>query len=394
MLTLNDVKITLGEEAHILVEVLDMDDLYAVGGVVRDFVFNFYHHKPFEPKDIDFACSATPDEVLAKLRSSKARALGIGTIEVGKSFGVVKARFPSGTEFEIATFRDEFYDPNSGDGRRPDAVKFIKTPEGDARRRDLTINGLFYNIRKEQIEDYVEGLKDIQEIRVRPIGDPRERFREDRLRVMRLARFFCRYHLRPFNEEEGETVVAVREFAAMDGVSHERIVTEFKAGLKQSLYPPHYLAMCEHLKLLPAMFGEGMINKELLPLTNSRNHRVALAILLQLLSREKDLMRHLNSLCYEDKDCKIIAFLIKLLDFDAYSVYHLWKKREAFVNQKSLRQDVAEFCNLRGLNKTLMERFMEFRPQSSAADFPDKEGRELGLAIEEAANREFAECNT
>src|SRR5438552_10457121 len=111
-----------------------------------------------EPHDFDIATSATPDEV---------RQLFAKAIPVGAQFGVVVV-VEDGHQFEVATFRsDEAY----VDGRRPTGVKF-GSPEDDARRRDFTINGLFYDPVAETVFDYIGGRADLERKLIRSIGDP------------------------------------------------------------------------------------------------------------------------------------------------------------------------------------------------------------------------------
>jgi poly(A) polymerase len=375
-----DVEIPLPDEAIKVIEALSDIDVYIAGGSVRDFLFNFYHGQDFKPKDIDIATPEKPDVVLDLLKKAK-----IKTLEVGKAFGVVVAVLPE-SQIEIATFRQEQYDED-GDGRRPDEVEFLTSPEEDAKRRDLSINGLFYDPQSCQILDFVGGIADVQRKIVRPIGDPRERYREDRLRVMRTVRFLSRYRRDAINGLNEETIEAINEFSEMEGVSGERIVTEFCSGLKQAIYPPHYLETCKELGLLPVMF-QGPVNEELIPLIKTCTPAVALAMLLP--DSGKDLMKRLNGLKYDNLTARTVVFLRSLLDFSRDKVYDCWKRRGSFENQEELQTAVLSFSLLAGKSLVEMERFMNFRPKTSAADFPNvEEGPELGKAIKEATIKEY-----
>src|SRR5882724_12198893 len=176
---------------------------YFNGGCVRDMV------RGVEPHDIDIATSATPEEV---------QALFPKTVPVGAAFGVVLV-LEDGHQFEVATFRsDDAY----VDGRRPSAVHF-GSPEEDARRRDFTINGLFLDPLTDEIIDFVGGRADIERKLVRTIGEPRHRFAEDKLRLLRCVRFAANLGY----EIEAETFNAVKEMAAeIHVVSAERIRDE------------------------------------------------------------------------------------------------------------------------------------------------------------------------
>ena len=142
---------------------------YFAGGCVRDIV------RRETPKDFDIATDAKPETV---------QQLFPRTYSVGAHFGVIIV-LENGFQFEVATFRsDEAYI----DGRHPSAVHF-SSPEEDAKRRDFTINGMFYDPVAEEVIDFVGGRADIDAKLVRAIGDPAQRFAEDRLRMLRAVRF-------------------------------------------------------------------------------------------------------------------------------------------------------------------------------------------------------------
>ena len=158
--TAREIAARLRESGHIA---------YFAGGCVRDIM------RRQAPKDFDIATDAKP-EVVQKLFSR--------TYAVGAHFGVILV-VENGFQFEVATFRsDEAYI----DGRHPSAVHF-SSPEEDAKRRDFTINGMFYDPVAEEVIDFVGGHADIAAKLVRAIGDPAQRFAEDRLRMLRAVRF-------------------------------------------------------------------------------------------------------------------------------------------------------------------------------------------------------------
>jgi len=142
---------------------------YFAGGCVRDMV------RGLTPKDYDIATDARPEAV---------QNLFARTFAVGAHFGVIIV-LENGFQFEVATFRsDDAYI----DGRHPSAVHF-SSPEEDAQRRDFTINGMFYDPVADKVIDLVGGRADIEAKLVRAIGDPAQRFAEDRLRMLRAVRF-------------------------------------------------------------------------------------------------------------------------------------------------------------------------------------------------------------
>ncbi|MEG1259154.1 MAG: CCA tRNA nucleotidyltransferase [Akkermansia sp.] len=177
---------------------------YFAGGCVRDMILGVSCH------DIDIVTSAKPDEVMGLFPRSRA---------VGVHFGVVLVPM-DGTFFDVATFRkDGVYE----DGRRPVSVSF-STAEKDAQRRDFTVNGLFENPLTGEIIDFVHGKEDVEHRIIRSIGNPRDRFSEDALRLLRAVRFAV---TKGFSIEP-VTMTALSECAnLLQKISPERIRDEF-----------------------------------------------------------------------------------------------------------------------------------------------------------------------
>jgi poly(A) polymerase len=142
--------------------------LYA-GGCVRDRLLGL------TPHDYDVATNARPEQV---------EALFPRTVPVGVQFGVIIV-LEQGAEIQVATFRG---DGTYHDGRHPESVRYTDA-EGDSRRRDFTVNGLFLDPIEERILDFVEGRRDLESRLLRAIGNPSERFAEDKLRLLRAVRF-------------------------------------------------------------------------------------------------------------------------------------------------------------------------------------------------------------
>ena len=176
---------------------------YFAGGCVRDML------RGEQPHDYDIATDATPEEI---------EAIFPRTIPVGRQFGVVIVVM-GGEQFEVATFRGE---GTYSDGRHPDEVH-PTDPREDALRRDFTINALFYDPRADKIIDYVGGERDIREGLVRAVGDPDQRFGEDKLRMMRAVRFAARFGYRI---EERTFEAIVRHAPEIKVVSAERVREE------------------------------------------------------------------------------------------------------------------------------------------------------------------------
>lgn len=176
---------------------------YLAGGCVRDRILGV------KAKDFDIATDARPEVV---------QSLFPNTIPIGAKFGVVVV-VSDGDAFEVATFRA---DAPYLDGRRPSAVHF-GTLEADAMRRDFTIGGMYYDPAADRVIDLVGGRRDLRAGIIRAIGNPRERFAEDRLRMLRAIRFAARLNF----EIEPATMDAIRRAApAITEVSAERIGDE------------------------------------------------------------------------------------------------------------------------------------------------------------------------
>jgi tRNA nucleotidyltransferase/poly(A) polymerase len=198
----------LYEKALYIVKTLSECGFQAVyaGGCVRDLIMGN------DPHDIDITTNATPDQIESVFASLK-------TIAVGKAFGVIVVVL-EGDEFEVATFRKD--SSEYSDGRHPDNVSF-STMEEDAKRRDLTINGIFFDPLTEQFFDFVNGIKDIKDGIIRLIGNPVKRIQEDKLRLMRVVRFTVRFGFKI----EDETYQAVFLNASkISSVSVERVADE------------------------------------------------------------------------------------------------------------------------------------------------------------------------
>ncbi len=173
------------------------------GGCVRDMLLGI------EPKDYDIATNAKPEQI---------EALFAKTVPVGKQFGVILV-IEEGHHFEIATFRS---DSGYSDGRRPDAVLFTD-PREDAKRRDFTINGMFYDPIEKKVLDYVNGQRDLHERLINFIGNPKKRIHEDRLRIIRAVRFAHQIK----GQYHPATYKALKHFASLiQTVSKERVRDE------------------------------------------------------------------------------------------------------------------------------------------------------------------------
>ncbi|MHC4958605.1 MAG: polynucleotide adenylyltransferase PcnB [Planctomycetota bacterium] len=171
----------IDEDAFKVVQRLSRNgyDAYLVGGCVRDLLLGV------EPKDFDIATSATPRQIRRLFRNSRV---------IGRRFRLVHVHFGPKRIVEVATFRA----PPVADAEDDPYVKrdnVFGTAEQDAARRDFTINGLFYDVGRRRVIDYVDGVADLERRKIRMIGDPDLRLREDPVRILRAAKFAGRLNL-------------------------------------------------------------------------------------------------------------------------------------------------------------------------------------------------------
>ena len=245
---------------------------YVVGGSVRDFLLQ--ESVTVKIKDYDIATSADPDEICRLFPSA---------ITVGKAFGVLKvpiqARDPLTPPviIEIATFREDL---EYRDHRHPTEVRF-SGPIEDARRRDFTINALFYDPKTSRILDTVGGVLDLKARLVRAIGAPSARFKEDALRLLRAVRFTTRFEF----TLDPATRNAIRERARLiQKISPERIREEFTLMLTGPR-PWEAIRMCAELGILGFVLPEVDILRQV---SGGLSYRHTLKILEALVRRNPE----------------------------------------------------------------------------------------------------------
>lgn len=158
---------------------------HLVGGGVRDLLLGL------EPKDFDVATDATPEQVREIFRNCRL---------IGRRFRLAHVHFGRDI-IEVATFRGSGGEEGDDAGRRVENGMIVRdnvygTIAEDALRRDFTINALYYDIRDFSLIDYAGGLADLRAGRLRLIGDPEQRYREDPVRMLRAVRFACKLGFR------------------------------------------------------------------------------------------------------------------------------------------------------------------------------------------------------
>jgi tRNA nucleotidyltransferase/poly(A) polymerase len=333
--------------------------IYVVGGAVRDALLGK------TPKDYDLATDAVPDKVEEMMAKANFK-----TLPTGKAFGVINV-FTSEGEYEIATFREDL----SG-GRRPDAVSFTDI-EGDVKRRDLTINALFYDIDTHEIVDLVGGVEDLKNGIVRTVGAPEDRFGEDRLRILRAIRFAGRFG----NQLDPSTDAALQKDASLEGISGERIRDEFIKGIQSAKSQKSFFQMLDKYKLFDWIFKGLDVNRE--AFTNGDDYILLLSRLLK--NNNLDVLRKkLNELKYSAEEVKAISFLIAMLKLDVDTAVTL-KKAEQHAGVSP--DQIKKFGKLEGVDQKLFDAFEKFRLTVSGPEVMDKMGLKPGPEVGKAINK-------
>ncbi|MEN6293822.1 MAG: CCA tRNA nucleotidyltransferase [Methanobacterium sp.] len=344
--------------------------LYVVGGAVRDALLGK------NPKDYDLATDAVPDKVEEMMAKANLR-----TIPTGKAFGVINV-FTDQDEYEIATFREDL----SG-GRRPDAVSFTNI-EGDVKRRDITINALFYDIETGEVVDLVGGVYDLKKGIVRTVGKPEDRFGEDRLRILRAIRFAGRFG----SQLDPNTDAALQKDASLEGISGERIRDEFIKGLASAKSTKQYLQMVDKYNLFDWIFKGLKLNKKFI------DNDDPLVLISMILSPNEltVVSKKLNELKYSSNEVKTISALIAMLNLDPNKPEIAPKLKTLFINSGLSSDQLRNFGSNMGISSQLLDSFEEYvkLPRVSGEEAMKKfnitkPGPELGQAIQKIETELF-----
>ena len=345
-------------------------ELYLVGGCVRDSLLNI------TPKDYDLVTNALPDQIISILKDNT---LITKILETGKAFGVINV-LTENDEYEIATFRE---DGDSTDNRHPDSIKF-STIEIDAQRRDLTINALYLNINTKEIIDLVGGVEDLLNRKIRTVGNPEDRFKEDKLRILRAIRMTYRFDFRLDNELR----YLLESGLDLEGISHERIKDEFFKGIKTSKSPRNYVLSLYGYKLIKYVFGSNLLIAD-----NCNNESNPIVLIANLLKDNEieGIKKELNRLCYSTDEIKRIVFLITLISFNPEDTYKLKKLQ---LSSGVSNEEVMAFANWNDyiLDPHLINLFLSFNLSVTGAELIEKgmkPGIALGRLIEEMENKNF-----
>ena len=191
------------------------------GGAVRDILSGK------QPKDLDFATTATPDQMEEMYKKNNVRVIAG---ESGKKHGTITCRIDE-ENYEVTTLRID----QLNDGRHA-TVNYTTDWRVDAERRDLTINSMYVDLQSGNIIDYFNGRKHLEEKKIIFVKDPSVRINEDYLRILRYFRFFARI-ADTSSIHDDKTITAIKKYGVgLEKISGERIWTELKLILKVSNY--------------------------------------------------------------------------------------------------------------------------------------------------------------
>lgn len=321
-------------------------EFFIVGGAVRDFL------QGKQPHDYDLVTNALPHETKRILKDWNV------SDEQGKNFGVLRIFTecePLG--YELAVYRHDISGgrDTKGDEQKVEIGNHI-TIEDDCKRRDLTQNAIYYNIDTGEIVDLVGGVKDIENNVIRAVGDPAERFKEDRLRILRVFRFAARAKGRKGGIISPETSRAIksdnrlRGISPKEDVSQERIHEEWNKVIEHAEKGGNKI-LENYIRLLTEYdMWEQMFPKLKITPSGFASKPIS-AILFTHLLRDNDISRlrkyMIQELKFSSKMVNQIEFLLKLEseldlhwesyeDVDVSRVYKLAKMKRAYNIEDSL----------------------------------------------------------
>jgi len=369
----NSLKLNLPAEIYKIAELYKKHghSLYLVGGAVRDAVLGKV------PKDFDFATDATPQQSHKFLESTYKV---ISTIKQ-EDLGVIVVVGHDDT-YEIATFREDV-----GIGRRPDSVNWA-TIETDVKRRDLTINALFYDLNTKQIVDLVGGLDDMKTGIIKTVGHPNDRFNEDALRKLRAIRFAGKmnYHL------DKDVENSLLNDNTLDGVSGERIREEFYKSIISSKDTKHYLELVKKFGFFEKIFPG--LNVHIKDFLNTNDWLIQLTFILQD-NTIASIDKILNHLKYSSEEIQCVKFLLSLKTLSEDNLIEMKKSLQIVKDNKHFHlknEQILKFSKILGLDMNFIKAFLNFTLTVNGNDLIKsgiKPGPELGKKIKEMESINF-----
>jgi tRNA nucleotidyltransferase/poly(A) polymerase len=377
------------------------NSFFIVGGAVRDLVdYNSKRHdkslksgESYNPKDFDLVTDANPDEIQAIFEKAEF----VSKIHnFGESFGVKFIETKLGNIFELATLRMDI-----GGGRKPNEVKYQKELIEDAKRRDITINALYYDIKGFALDgftgnviDYVGGIEDIKNRVIKPIGDSNYKFCEDPSRKIRTLRFAAKTHSQI--PEDVSKAIRHGKTSIIDKtgkkITHERINEEFYKGIIGCDNSKFFLELLYEFDFYKHIFGKLDINRD--GFVNEKNPIVTMAGLLKN-NNCKEIENELLEHKFSRSEITSIIFLNLLSNLSEKNVcemkrFYLKNVSRAIpqineVQYPTTPEQILHYANINNIDKIKISNFVRLitelpRPSIVLSKLDILPGKEMGLA--------------
>jgi tRNA nucleotidyltransferase/poly(A) polymerase len=353
-------------------------DIFLVGGAVRDFI------QGVKPKDYDLVTNALPDESKEILKDFNV------SDEQGKNFGVLRVYTKDEPEgYEVATYRRDISKGRDTKGEDQKVqIGSDVTIKDDCMRRDLTCNALFYDIKNKKIVDLVGGIDDIKNGIIRAVGDPMQRFIEDRLRICRIFRFAARTGGK-IDDKTADAIRSdnrLRNIGPKDDVSQERIWDEIKKAFHQSKDFKYYLEFFNKFNMWSEVFPGSKINTEI---KDCKFLVTYIANLFYLEAWSNDLEnRMVQNYKIEIDMARKAIFLTRLEELDETNAFDYYKSK---VRCHITDEEILDWLNVRQIDSPIFKAFLKYKPSVSAEDLMRQgfKGKVLGDKIKELEIEEF-----
>jgi tRNA nucleotidyltransferase/poly(A) polymerase len=316
--------------------------------------------------------------------------------EQGKKFGVLRIYTkyePLG--YEVASYRKDISGgrDNKGENQKVEMGHHL-TIEDDCLRRDFTMNSLYYDINKKKIIDLVGGIEDIKNGIIRAVGEPSERFSEDRLRLLRACRFASRGSFK-IDKKTSKAIIKdkrLRNISTVDDVSQERIVEEFIKAVDWSSEHKnleslkYYLELLDKYKMFEEMFPE-------LDIDINNINTFSLIVIFALLFRNNniDILRSkLREYKFPGDIADPACFLLRLKE----NLHNLDKIPALYKEKKRFHVDnetILEFAKLYNFNDNYLKAFLKFNPKIDSIEIMNQgfKGAEIGAEVKRKEIEEF-----